>query len=112
MSRDSWQLHVFCKADELAVRIYEATKGFPVEEHYGLQGNSAAQRSPCRPTSLKDLRGGRRATIYISSTLRRARHLKAAISFTFAAGRSPSRSSDGTSCGPATTTSAVGNKLS
>lgn len=38
MSRDPWQLHVFCRADELAVRIYEATKSFPVEERYGLQG--------------------------------------------------------------------------
>lgn len=37
MSRDPWQLRVFCKADELAVRIYEATKGFPIEERYGLQ---------------------------------------------------------------------------
>ena len=37
MSRDPWQLRVFCKADELAVRIYEATKGFPTEERYGLQ---------------------------------------------------------------------------
>jgi len=41
MSRDPWQLRVFCKADdkadELAVRIYEATKGFPIEERFGLQ---------------------------------------------------------------------------
>jgi len=38
MSRDPWQLHVFCKADELVVRIYEATKGFPIDERYGLRG--------------------------------------------------------------------------
>lgn len=37
MSRDPWQLRVFCKADELAVRIYEATQRFPREERYGLQ---------------------------------------------------------------------------
>lgn len=37
MSRDPWQLHVFCKADDLVARIYEATKAFPVEERYGLQ---------------------------------------------------------------------------
>lgn len=37
MSRDPWQLHVFCKADELVARIYEATKAFPVDERYGLQ---------------------------------------------------------------------------
>ena len=44
MSRDPWQLHVFCKADELAVRIYEATKGFPIEERYGLQSQIQAFR--------------------------------------------------------------------
>jgi four helix bundle protein len=37
MSRDPWQLRVFCKADALAVRIYEATRAFPIEERYGLQ---------------------------------------------------------------------------
>ena len=37
MSRDPWQLHVFCKADDLVARIYGATKAFPVEERYGLQ---------------------------------------------------------------------------
>jgi four helix bundle protein len=37
MTRDPWQLRVFCKADELALRIYETTKGFPVEERFGLQ---------------------------------------------------------------------------
>ena len=36
MSRDPWQLHVFCKADDLVARIYETTKAFPVEERYGL----------------------------------------------------------------------------
>ena len=38
MSRDPWQLHVFCRADDLVPRIYEATKAFPPEERYGLQG--------------------------------------------------------------------------
>ena len=37
MSRDPWQLRVFRKADELAVRMYESTKDFPPNERFGLQ---------------------------------------------------------------------------
>jgi four helix bundle protein len=38
MSRDPWQLRVFCRADELVVRIYQVSKGFPSDERFGLQG--------------------------------------------------------------------------
>ena len=37
MSRDHRKLRVFALADELVVDIYSATKGFPVEEQYGLK---------------------------------------------------------------------------
>ena len=38
MSRDPSKLKVFHLADELVVEVYRATRGFPVEERYGLQG--------------------------------------------------------------------------
>ena len=37
MSRDHRKLRVFATADELAERIYKATKGFPPDERYGLR---------------------------------------------------------------------------
>jgi four helix bundle protein len=37
MSRDPNKLKVFDLADELVVEVYRATRGFPVEERYGLQ---------------------------------------------------------------------------
>ena len=37
MSRDPSKLKVFHLADELAVAVYRVTRGFPVEERYGLQ---------------------------------------------------------------------------
>ena len=37
MSRDPSKLKVFHVADELVVEVYRATRGFPVEERYGLQ---------------------------------------------------------------------------
>jgi four helix bundle protein len=37
MSRDPSKLKVFHLADELVVEGYRATRGFPVEERYGLQ---------------------------------------------------------------------------
>lgn len=37
MSRDHRKLRVFATADELAERIYRATKGFPPDERYGLR---------------------------------------------------------------------------
>ncbi len=37
MSRGPWKLKVFVLADELVVEAYRATRGFPVEERFGLQ---------------------------------------------------------------------------
>lgn len=37
MSRDPSKLKVFHLADELVAEVYRATRGFPVEERYGLQ---------------------------------------------------------------------------
>jgi four helix bundle protein len=37
MSRAPSKLKVFQLADELVVEVYRATRGFPVEERYGLQ---------------------------------------------------------------------------
>ena len=37
MSRDPSKLRIFQLADELVVEVYRATRGFPVEERYGLQ---------------------------------------------------------------------------
>ena len=37
MSRDPSKLKVFHLADELVAEVYLATRGFPVEERYGLQ---------------------------------------------------------------------------
>ena len=37
MSRDPSKLKVFHLADKLVVEVYRATRGFPVEERYGLQ---------------------------------------------------------------------------
>ncbi|HEX7086794.1 MAG TPA: four helix bundle protein [Vicinamibacterales bacterium] len=37
MSRDPWKLEVFCLADDLVVRIYNATQNFPEEERFGLR---------------------------------------------------------------------------
>ncbi len=37
MSRDPRKLRVFQKADAAVIRVYEATKRFPLEERYGLQ---------------------------------------------------------------------------
>ena len=38
MSRDPTKLKLFHLADGLAVQVYRVTRGFPVEERYGLQG--------------------------------------------------------------------------
>lgn len=37
MSRDPSKLKVFAIADELVVRVYQASRRFPVEERFGLQ---------------------------------------------------------------------------
>lgn len=37
MPRDHRKLRVFQSADELALRVYHATRSLPVEERYGLQ---------------------------------------------------------------------------
>ena len=37
MSRDHNKLKVFHMADELVVPIYKITRGFPVEERFGLK---------------------------------------------------------------------------
>ena len=37
MSRDPSKLKVFHLADEVVADVYRATRGFPVEERYGLQ---------------------------------------------------------------------------
>jgi len=37
MARDHRKLRVFVRADELALRVYHATRGLPREERYGLQ---------------------------------------------------------------------------
>ena len=37
MARDHRKLKVFQLADELVVQVYDRTRGFPVEERYGLQ---------------------------------------------------------------------------
>ncbi len=37
MSRDPWKLQVFCLADDLVVRIYNATQDFSEEERFGLR---------------------------------------------------------------------------
>jgi four helix bundle protein len=37
MARDHRKLRVFVRADALALRVYHATRGLPLEERYGLQ---------------------------------------------------------------------------
>ncbi len=37
MSRDHRKLRVFQKADAAVIRVYQATRRFPIEERYGLE---------------------------------------------------------------------------
>jgi hypothetical protein len=91
MSRDFRKLRVFQIADELLLRVYRNSSGFLLRNDIRSRRNFVARHFRHPPTSLKDLRGGRRESIYTSSTLLPARRPKLAIWLTLPAALATSR---------------------
>ncbi len=78
--KDFKDLKVWEKAHRVVLAIYKQTPRFPKEELYGLTSQIRRAAISMRPTSRKDVAGGRTANYIASSRLRGG--LRARLSIT------------------------------